>query len=888
MSQSENKSYKAMLNLPKTNFPMKGDLPKKEPIFIEKWYKNNLYKKIRDKYKGKTKFILHDGPPYANGDIHLGHAVNKVLKDIISKAQLLFDKDSIYVPGWDCHGLPIEHKIEEKYGRVNKKLDANEFRDKCREYAEKFIERQKKDFIRLGVIGDWEKPYKTMDFQVEADSVRTLSKIIQKGYFIRGEKPVHWCFDCQSALAEAEVEYRDKLSDSIYVAFDLLNINKFNSISGLKLDNLSLIAWTTTPWTLPGNQALSLHSDYDYAVINVKIKQDELPKNYLVLETRLKDLMEEFNYDDFEKIYTIKGSLLQNLSVKHCHEERGVKILVGDHVDDDTGTGIVHTAGSHGVDDFLICKKNNQEPRKVISTNGVYFDDVPLVGGYHLNKVNDIIIGYLKDKKTLVKHNKLTHSYPHCWRHKSPLIFQATPQYFIHLSHPELNSKIFAAIDSVNWMPSWGKERMQGMVGNRPDWCISRQRTWGTPIAIIVNRKTFDFHPELERLMEEVAKKIEKGGINAWFNLSLSELGVDENKYMKILDVLDVWFDSGSTHLSVLNSRIDLHGDTDEFLPADIYLEGGDQYRGWFQSSLLTSTIINGVSPYKAILSHGMTVDGKGQKMSKSIGNVISPKQITDKYGADILRLWIAILDYKKEMPISDEILKHVVDVYRRIRNTARYLLANLDKFDPGTSIVSYENLVEIDLWVLEEGYNTESKLKNLFHHHKYTEVISLVHEFCSKTLGSIYLDILKDRQYTLAEKSLSRKSAQSSMYHLVNMMTRWIMPILSFTAEEIYSYIPGDKEDSVFLTTWYYQSEEIKEIKKRTDKEIWSKLMLIKEVVNKSIEEKRQTEEIGGSLEVKVDLTLDESSFNLLEPMMDELKFFLIVSQLCCKSEKN
>jgi isoleucyl-tRNA synthetase len=866
--------YKSTLNLPKTAFPMKANLANRESEFLKRWQSLDVYQSLRKQREGREKFILHDGPPYANGDIHIGHSVNKILKDIIVKSKTLSGFDSPYVPGWDCHGLPIELKVEKKVGKVGHKVDAATFRKECRKYADKQIAGQKKDFMRLGVLGDWENPYLTMNYKFEADIVRALASIVKNGHLQKGAKPVHWCTDCGSALAEAEVEYEDKKSHAIDVAFNFVDKQKaFQAIGKTDLaeqcENLSLVIWTTTPWTLPANMAVCLHPELDYVLVKHE-------KNILVLaKDLLENCAERFALSDENELAEFKGAAFENLLLEHPFYERQVPVILGDHVTTDAGTGAVHTAPGHGQEDFVVGKKYDLEVNNPVGNNGVFIEGTDLLAGMHVNKANPFIIETLKEKAALLAHEEITHSYPHCWRHKTPIIFRATPQWFISMKQNHLDQMAQKAIQDVEWLPSWGKARIESMVSERPDWCISRQRTWGVPIALCIHKDTQELHPETERLMEQAAQAIEQKGIDAWFEMDLQELLGDEAKdYEKVTDTLDVWFDSGVTHFAVLDQLAALGS------PADLYLEGSDQHRGWFQSSLLTSLAIKEKAPYKTVLTYSFTVDANGRKMSKSQGNVVAPQQVINQYGADIIRLWVAATDYTKEMAVSDEIFKRVADSYRRIRNTSRFLLSNLEGFDPVSNQLDYDELMSIDQWVLRKTAALQEEIQKDFDNYHFHNIYQKLHNFCSVDLGAFYLDVIKDRQYTCQSESLARRSTQTAMYHILQALVRWMAPILSFTADEIWSFLPGEHSESVFFEEWYSINEIVKAGSKNALPEgFWSKLFEVRNEVNKALEEKRSAGEIGGSLGAEVKLYCDGTLKEQLAEIGDELRFALISS---------
>ncbi len=857
--------YKQTLNLPATDFPMKAGLPNREPSILKRWQEQNLYRQLRENNANKPKFILHDGPPYANGDIHIGHAVNKILKDMILKAKTLSGFDTPYVPGWDCHGLPIELNVEKKVGKPGVKVSASEFRQACREYAAKQVNGQREDFKRLGVLGDWDNPYLTMDFQFEADIIRTLGKITANGHLHKGVKPVHWCVDCGSALAEAEVEYEDKRSPAIDVRFRVIDEAAFQAVC----DNaghgaISLVIWTTTPWTLPANQAVCLHPELEYVLLQCG---DE---RLVLAEALYESALERYQLSG-DIIARFKGAALENLQLQHPFYDRQVPVILGDHVTTDAGTGAVHTAPGHGQDDFVVGQQYGLPVDNPVGGNGVFLPDTPLFAGESVFKANPLVIETLREKGALLCHIDIQHSYPHCWRHKSPIIFRATPQWFISMDQNGLRDAAMQEIANTQWLPDWGQKRIENMVFGRPDWCISRQRTWGVPIPIFVHKQSGELHPKTAELIEQVALKVEQGGIDAWFDLAAEELiGNDAAEYDKVTDTLDVWFDSGVSHACVLDRRDDLAR------PADLYLEGSDQHRGWFQSSLLTSVSANGKAPYKAVLTHGFTVDAEGKKMSKSKGNVVAPQQVVNNLGADIIRLWVAATDYSAEMTVSDEILKRTADSYRRIRNTARYLLSNLSDFDPAKNLVNAQDMLPLDRWVLDRAYQVQQDVIKAYDNYQFHLIYQKVHNFCANELGSAYLDITKDRQYTMQSDSLGRRSSQTAMYHILEALVRWIAPILTFTADELWGFIPGQRNDSVLLSEWYQDLLPLDSNSKfsRSD---WDEIFDVRETVAKQLEEARNAGKIKGGLTAEVQVNSDVSA---LAKLGDELKFVLIVSK--------
>ncbi|MFL4433251.1 isoleucine--tRNA ligase [Serratia marcescens] len=863
--------YKNTLNLPETGFPMRGDLAKREPGMLQRWYEQDLYGMIRTAKKGKKTFILHDGPPYANGSIHIGHSVNKILKDIIIKSKGMAGFDSPYVPGWDCHGLPIELKVEQLYGKPGEKLTAAEFRQKCREYAAEQVEGQKKDFIRLGVLGDWDRPYLTMDFKTEANIIRALGKIISNGHLLKGAKPVHWCTDCGSSLAEAEVEYYDKTSPSIDVSFHAADAAAVAAKFGVSHFNgaISLVIWTTTPWTLPANRAISLHPDFTYQLVQVD-------GQCLILAAELvESVMKRAGITEWTVLGSCKGADLELLRFKHPFMDFDVPAILGEHVTLDAGTGAVHTAPGHGPDDFVIGQKYGLEVANPVGQNGCYLTGTyPLLDGKFVFKANDLIVDLLRDKGALLHVEKFLHSYPCCWRHKTPIIFRATPQWFISMDQKGLRQQSLEEIKGVQWIPDWGQARIEMMVANRPDWCISRQRTWGVPMSLFVHKETEQLHPRSVELMEEVAKRVEQDGIQAWWDLDAADiLGAEAADYVKVPDTLDVWFDSGSTHASVVDVRPEFNGHG-----ADMYLEGSDQHRGWFMSSLMISTAMKGKAPYKEVLTHGFTVDGQGRKMSKSIGNTVSPQDVMNKLGGDILRLWVASTDYTGEIAVSDEILKRSADAYRRIRNTARFLLANLNGFEPSTDCVAPEDMVVLDRWAVGRALAAQQDIEQAYANYDFHEVVQRLMQFCSVEMGSFYLDIIKDRQYTAKSDSVARRSCQTALYHIVEALVRWMAPIMSFTADEIWGFMPGKRAQYVFTEEWYDGLFGLAEGEPMNDA-FWAELLKVRGEVNKVLEQARADKRLGGSLEAAVTLYADSELAARLNSLQDELRFVLLTS---------
>ncbi|HAU1604753.1 TPA: isoleucine--tRNA ligase [Legionella pneumophila] len=858
--------YKDTLNLPNTAFPMKASLSVREPEMLADWQARGIYQKIRKARVGSKRFILHDGPPYANGHLHCGHALNKILKDIIIKSKTFSGFDAPFVPGWDCHGLPIELNVEKKVGKAGIKITPREFRAKCREYAASQIDIQREEFQRLGVLGDWYNPYVTMDYHYEANIVRALGLMIKNGHLQQGFKPVHWCIDCGSALAEAEVDYEDKTSPSIDVAFAAVNpsefLNCFGTPSAVK--PLILPIWTTTPWTLPANEAVCLHPEIDYSLI-------ETGDSYYIVATDLvESAMARYVISHYKTLGSAKGRVFEHFKLQHPFYKRQVPVVLAEHVTTESGTGCVHTAPAHGPDDYLVGQTYRLPLINPVMANGCFAEDVELFAGLSVLKANEDILTVLSERGVLLANESIRHSYPHCWRHKSPMIFLATPQWFISMDKSNLRQAIVNEIEKVNWVPDWGKARISNMVENRPDWCISRQRSWGTPMPLFVHKTTRELHPDTLELIEKVAVMIEKSGIDAWFDLDGSELlGDDAKHYDKITDTMDVWLDSGISHFSVLKHNNDLD------FPADVYFEGSDQHRGWFNSSLTTAVAMYGVAPYKIVLTHGYTVDAEGKKLSKSKGNYVALDKLVNQHGADILRLWVASTDYRHEVSISEEIIKRNADAYRRIRNTARFLLANLFDFNPVSDCIDAKELLELDRWALKRCQLLQEEIIAAYENYHFHLIYQKIHNFCAVDMGSFYLDLIKDRQYTTAKDSTARRSCQTAMYHMVKAFTIWLAPILSFTAEEIWQTIPGNNNESVFIEHWYDAWPTIDAV----NMDDWEQLHIIRDEVNKALEETRQRGEIGSALAAEVTVYADDKVLPKLTRLGEELRFLLITS---------
>ena len=868
--------YKATLNLPQTDFAMKANLAVREAKWLDDWYADDIYQQIRASRIGNKKYILHDGPPYANGSIHLGHAVNKVLKDIIVKSRVMDGMDAPYVPGWDCHGLPIELKVEEKIGKVGVKVDATTFRKACREYALSQVELQKKDFKRLGVFGDWDNPYLTMNFKQEADIVRSLAAIQKNGHIQPGLKPVNWCLDCGSALAEAEVEYEDKKSDAIDVGFGVVDLADLSAKLGVTVTTATdIVIWTTTPWTLPANQAVALHAELEYQL--VEVQSDRGTHNLILAKELVASACERYQLENPKILADFTGDKLEQLLLQHpLIAERQVPVILGEHVTAGSGTGAVHTAPGHGVDDYKVGLQYRLAVDNPVGSNGVYLPTAPIFAGEHIYKANPQIIEALGATGRLWAHKKITHSYPHCWRHKTPIIFRATPQWFINMEQCAMRETALNEIENnIEFIPDWGKNRMQSMVDGRPDWCISRQRTWGVPIPFFVHKDTHELHPRTPELIEEVAKLIEQEGVDAWFNRDGKDFlsAEDAEQYNCVRDTLDVWFDSGTTHFAVLDQRDDLQS------PADLYLEGSDQHRGWFQTSLLASIGVRGHAPYKSLLTHGFTVDENGRKLSKSLGNYIPLEEIIKQLGADGLRLYVASSDYRYEIAASKEIFNRVSDSYRRIRNTLRFMLANLNGFVPSRDALPMDELIALDQYIIQRASEVQTTIRKAYDEMNFHVVTNALTSFCINDLGGFYLDIIKDRQYTTKTDSQARRSAQTALYHLVQAFVRWMSPILSFTAQEAWELIPEQTEKYVFTAEWY-------DLPKSTQQNLiseadWQSLIQVKSAVNKQIEAARNAKLVGSNLSAKVDIWADEALKTILDRLENELRFVLITSQV-------
>lgn len=861
MADDSNK-YKDSIHLPQTDFPMQANLAKREPEMLARWEAEQTYAAVMKAGEGAPEFRFVDGPPYANGDIHIGHAVNKVLKDMVVKAARLDGYQAPFVPGWDCHGLPIELQVEKKFGKVGEKLSAAEFRAKCREYAAEQVERQRVDFKRLGILGDWERPYLTMQPGFEAEQLRVLSRICARGHVVRGFKPVHWCLDCGSSLAEAEVEYQDKQSAAIDVAFAAEDTTDLGArFGGVDASGSGFVIWTTTPWTLPANQAISVNAELDYALVQLGVRK-------LVLAAGLVEAVCERLGSEGIVLATVKGKALEGAKARHPFADRIVPIICGEHVTLDAGTGLVHTAPAHGVEDYGVGKLYGLPVDNPVGSNGVFIAGTPLVAGLHVRKAEEPILAALQDSGALLHKEAITHSYPHCWRHKTPLIFRATPQWFISMDKEGLRAQALSEIAATQWIPGWGEDRIAGMIRDRPDWCISRQRYWGVPLAVFVHRETQTLHPDTPALLLRVADAVQERGLEAWFGSNPADWGVDDAVYEKGTDTLDVWFDSGVVFPASFVANGQSTPDK-----ADIYLEGSDQHRGWFHSSLLTRVATDGKAPYKSVLTHGFTVDEQGRKMSKSLGNVVAPQKVISTLGADVLRLWVSSADYSGEIAISDNLLKRTADAYRRIRNTARYLLGSLHGFDPVRDAVAPAEMVAVDRWAISEAAKLQAELKSAYGDREFHRVYHALHNYCVNDLGGLYLDLLKDRLYTLPEKSLARRSGQTALWHIAEGLVRWIAPILSFTADEIWRLLPGDRSQSVFAQGWWsFPVVEVSDLN-------WPRLLEVRASVRKTLEELRVSGEIGSSLQAELQIRCTGETFEALQTVGDELRFWLQTS---------
>jgi isoleucyl-tRNA synthetase len=884
------RDYKSTLNLPDTPFPMRGDLARREPEWIAAWQRRSVYEAIRAASKGRPRFVLHDGPPYANGDIHIGHAVNKILKDTVVKSRTLAGFDAPYVPGWDCHGMPIEVQIEKTYG---KELPTAETQRLCRAYAKEQIERQKKDFKRLGVLGDWEHPYTTMSFGNEANEIRALGRVLEKGYLYQGLKPVNWCFDCGSALAEAEVEYEDRVDLAIDVAFPLeaeaerRKLAQAFGVDAAPFGRIAAVIWTTTPWTIPANQALNVHPDVDYSLV-------QTPRGHLVLaQERVTACLARFGVEG-RVVATARGRALEHIAFRHPFYDRASPIYLAEFVTLEQGTGIVHSSPAYGIDDFVSCRRYGMRDEEILNPvqgDGRYAASLPFFGGLSIWDANPKIVDRLRDADALLHVEKFPHSYMHCWRHKTPIIYRATTQWFAGMDDvpgyrgvkpaEPLRETALRGVENTAFYPAWGKARLFGMIANRPDWTLSRQRQWGVPLPFFVDRETGELHPDTLALLELAASKVENGGIETWFDATSEDFGVDEKRYRKLTDTLDVWFDSGTTHETVMGRNGRGSHAAQTAFPADLYLEGSDQHRGWFHSSLLTSCMLNGVPPYKALLTHGFAVDGEGRKMSKSRGNVVAPQKVAGTLGAEILRLWVGATDYSGELSISDEILKRVVESYRRIRNTLRFLMANTADFDASRNAVPQPQMVEVDRYALARFRAMADAVIRDYDAYEFHLVVQRLQTYCSEDLGGFYLDVLKDRLYTTPANGQPRRSAQTALAQIRDALLALMAPILSFTAEEAWSILrPADP--TIFVHTWSELLPSVPDADVLVAK--WDAILGVRALVQKELETVRQAGAIGSSLQADVAIVADGATYDALASLGDDLRFVLITSAATLK----
>ena len=865
------KDYKHTLNLPETKFPMQANLAQREPQMLARWEAEAHYAKVLGETSGRPAYWFVDGPPYANGDIHIGHVLNKVLKDIICKAARLDGHHAPFIPGWDCHGLPIELQVEKKHGKVGQSLDAKAFREKCREYAAEQIDRQRADFKRLGILADWERPYLTMAPGYEAEQLRALAAIVERGHVVRGAKPVHWCLDCGSSLAEAEVEYEDKKSPAIDVKFEAADAADVAKRFGVKAQGtFNFVIWTTTPWTLPANQAIAVHPELDYVLADVTGHG-----HFIVAEPLLEGFAKRLG-GVAQVLGRAKGETLEGLRARHPFAGRSVPLVLGEHVTLDAGTGLVHTAPAHGIEDYVVGQEYGLPTDNPVAASGVFVEGTPLVAGQHVRKADALILEGLRARGALAHQQEITHSYPHCWRHKTPLIFRATRQWFVSMDARGLRKDALAGIAATRWIPDWGQARIAEMVAGRPDWCISRQRYWGVPLALFVDKQTEQLHPDTPALLRRIADRVAREGLEAWFGSTAADwLGADAARYDKLNDTLDVWFDSGVVHQCAFATQAPEAMQDGRAPVADMYLEGSDQHRGWFMSSLLTSSAMYGRAPYKAVLTHGFTVDEQGRKMSKSLGNVVAPQAVLKTLGADVMRLWVAASDYSGEIAISDNLLKRMADAYRRIRNTARYLLGSLGDFDPARDAVAPDQLLAIDRWAVESARALQDEIAAAYRTSQFHLVYHKLHNYCVVDLGGLYLDILKDRLYTTGARSLARRSAQTALLHIAEGLVRWIAPILSFTADEIWRELPGDRSASVFSQSWHVfpRAPAVTGLD-------WNRLRAVRLAVAKILEDLRNRKEIGSGLEAELRLYAEPDLMPVLQAAGEELRFWFITSR--------
>ncbi len=864
--------YKKTLNLPQTSFPMKANLSKREPEILAKWDEVRLYELLREHSKGRRKYILHDGPPYANGHIHLGTALNKILKDMIIKSRQMSGHDAVYVPGWDCHGLPIEHQVDKELGERKKSMTQVEIRRHCRRYAERFIDIQRQEFKRLGVLGEWENPYLTMAYKYEATIARELGRFFSRGGVIRSKKPIYWCSSCQTALAEAEVEYHDHVSPSIYVKFPL-KAEEQARYPELAEKPVSVLIWTTTPWTLPANLAITLHPDFEYVAVDVG------KEIWILAEGLLENCMKAFGVQDYKVVKAFRASDLKGLKCRHPFLDRDSVLVLGNHVTLEAGTGCVHTAPGHGREDYDMALEYGLDVYSPVDDNGRFTKDVDFFAGQYVFDANKAVNAKLREVGNLILEQKISHSYPHCWRCKKPVIFRATEQWFISMDKNDLRKNTLDWIERVEWIPSWGKERIHNMIANRPDWCISRQRSWGVPITVFTCRDCGELLATPE-VFEHVVALFEKEGADIWFELTPEELlpegtvckGCGGKNFAKEKDILDVWFDSGTSYAAVLEQRPYLS------FPADMYLEGSDQHRGWFHSSLLAAVGTRDMAPYKSVLTHGFVVDGQGYKMSKSLGNVIAPGEIIDKYGAEILRLWVSAEDYRDDIRISPDILKRLSEAYRRIRNTTRFLLGNLSDFDPSQHSVPYEQLEELDRFALHQLQDLVQKIRLAYDRFEFHRVYHALHNYCVVDLSAFYLDILKDRLYITGAASKARRSAQTVLYEILTTLLKLMAPVLSFTAEEAWWYLPGHPGESIHLEDFPAENSSFRDAALNGR---WQRILALRSDVSRVLEAARQTKVIGHPLDARVSIALPDSLQEMLGDDAELLRSVFIVSQV-------
>jgi isoleucyl-tRNA synthetase len=869
---SDMADYKHTITLPQTDFPMKADLAHREPAAVHRWQERDTYGRLREIARGRPRFVLHDGPPYANGAIHIGHAVNKILKDMVVKSRTLDGFDSPYIPGWDCHGLPIELQVEKKLGRPGQRLDARAFRAACREFAREQIDLQRADFRRLGVLGDWDHPYLTMARGYEAQQLRAFGRIIRNGHLYRGVKPVYWCLDCRSALAEAEVEYEERISPAIDVAFrvsDTADLARRLGLdpAGVGAAPVEVVIWTTTPWTLPANQAVAVNAAFRYVLAEARLGGET--RRLIVAAALLERCLQRFGGAAAAVLAEFDGRVLEGLTLQHPFQDRQVPVILAEHVTLDAGTGAVHTAPAHGQEDFAAGQRYRLPVDNPVGGDGRFLPGTPLVAGLSVEEANPVIIEALRERGRLLHQEPLEHSYPHCWRHKTPVIFRATPQWFISMDRAGLRAGALRDIKGVEWTPAWGEQRITGMIETRPDWCISRQRTWGVPLPLFIHKRTAELHPRTAELIEAAAARVEEGGIDAWFALEPRELlGEDAEHYDKVTDVMDVWADSGLSFECVGTERPEVAA------PVELYLEGSDQHRGWFHSSLLMSEALYQRAPYRGVLTHGFTVDEKGRKMSKSLGNVIAPQKVMNTLGADVLRLWVSATDYANEIAVSDEILKRMADSYRRMRNTLRFLLGNLHGYDPARHALPVPQLLALDRWALARAGALQQEIVAAYRSYAFHLIYQKVHNFCSVDLGGFYLDVIKDRMYTTPPSGPARRSAQTVMFHIAESMVRWLAPILSFTAEEVWGHLPGERRESVFHETWHALPQP------PADDIDWPALLALRSDVLRELERLRDERRIGAPLDARVDVYCLPAELPRFGVLGDELRFLLITSE--------